>query len=111
MQALGIKVIAEGIERLEELEIVSRFGIDLFQGFYLERPGPVLSDAGIDIPGRQSDVYECTDPLVSSCVIGSTCRSVEPLAQHRMIKDVLDRIFAGGGLDSGGRGGPPDPRS
>ncbi|MBU0664025.1 MAG: EAL and GGDEF domain-containing protein [Proteobacteria bacterium] len=77
---LGIMVIAEGIERQEELDIVSRFGIDLFQGYYLERPGPDLSNASVDIPGKQSDVYECTDSLVSSCVIGSICRYVDPLA-------------------------------
>lgn len=89
---LGIMVIAEGIERQEEMEIVSRFGIELFQGYYLERPGPGLSDASVDIPGKQSDVYECTDSLVSSCVIGSICRSVEPLAPSDSVMTAFKRL-------------------
>ncbi len=35
---MGIKVIAEGIERREELDIVTGCGIDLAQGYYLARP-------------------------------------------------------------------------
>ena len=89
---LGIMVIAEGIERQEELEIVSRFGIELFQGYYLERPGPALSDACVDIPGKQSDVYECTDSVVSSCVIGSICRYVEPLAPTDSVMTAFKRF-------------------
>ncbi|MDO8946331.1 MAG: bifunctional diguanylate cyclase/phosphodiesterase [Desulfocapsaceae bacterium] len=89
---LGIMVIAEGIERREEMEIVSRFGIELFQGYYLERPGPGLSDASVDIPGKQNDVYECTDSVVSSCVIGSICRYVEPLAPTASVMAAFKRF-------------------
>ena len=31
-------VIAEGIERAEELETVKRLGVHLLQGFFLQRP-------------------------------------------------------------------------
>lgn len=34
----GAMVIAEGIERAEELETVKRLGVHLVQGFYLQRP-------------------------------------------------------------------------
>ena len=34
----GIKVIAEGVERKEEFEMLKAFGADFFQGFYLARP-------------------------------------------------------------------------
>jgi EAL domain-containing protein (putative c-di-GMP-specific phosphodiesterase class I)/GGDEF domain-containing protein len=37
----GAKVIAEGIERAEELDTVKRLGVHLVQGFYLNRPGRV----------------------------------------------------------------------
>ncbi len=89
---LGITVIAEGIERQEELDIVSRFGIDLFQGYYLERPGPGLSDRCIEIPGKRMDAYECTDSLVSSCVIGSICKYVEPLAPADSVMAAFKRF-------------------
>ncbi|HEU4563629.1 MAG TPA: EAL domain-containing protein, partial [Gemmatimonadaceae bacterium] len=35
----GAQVIAEGVERAEELEAVKRLGVHLVQGFYLHRPG------------------------------------------------------------------------
>ncbi len=34
----GAQVIAEGIERAEELETVKRLGVHLLQGFFLNRP-------------------------------------------------------------------------
>ena len=34
----GIKVIAEGIERKEEFDLLKKYGTDFFQGFYLARP-------------------------------------------------------------------------
>lgn len=89
---LGIKVIAEGIERLEELEIVSRFGIDLFQGYYLERPGPELSDKSIAMPDKTSDVYDCTDSLLSSCVIGTICQYVESFSPTDPVMTAFKRF-------------------
>lgn len=47
---LGIKVIAEGIEREEELKIAISMGIELLQGFYLHRPSPTLNGDNIAIP-------------------------------------------------------------
>lgn len=35
---LGIKVLGEGVETQEELETLLRFGVELFQGFYIARP-------------------------------------------------------------------------
>ena len=34
----GIKVIAEGVERKEEFDLLKSYGADFFQGFYLARP-------------------------------------------------------------------------
>jgi EAL domain-containing protein (putative c-di-GMP-specific phosphodiesterase class I)/GGDEF domain-containing protein len=38
----SIMTVAEGVERPEELEIVSELGIDYVQGFFAARPSPVL---------------------------------------------------------------------
>ena len=40
---LGIQVVAEGIEKLEELAAVQEAGVDLVQGYYLGRPAEVLA--------------------------------------------------------------------
>jgi EAL domain-containing protein (putative c-di-GMP-specific phosphodiesterase class I) len=38
--ALGLQVVAEGIETIEELTVVTDSGCDLGQGFLIERPAP-----------------------------------------------------------------------
>jgi EAL domain-containing protein (putative c-di-GMP-specific phosphodiesterase class I) len=35
---LGIKVIAEGVESLEELQLCQKYDIDFVQGFYIQKP-------------------------------------------------------------------------
>ena len=40
---LGIQVVAEGIEKPEELVAVKEAGVDLVQGYYLGRPAEVLA--------------------------------------------------------------------
>ena len=95
---LGITVIAEGINRQEELEIASRFGIDLLQGYYLERPGLGLSDRSIDIPGKRNDMYDCACSPVSSCVIGSICRYVEPLSPTEPMMAAFKRFHSDNNL-------------
>lgn len=34
----GVKVLAEGVERAEELKLLMEYGIDYFQGYYIARP-------------------------------------------------------------------------
>ncbi len=43
--ALGKRVVAEGIETVEQLDFVRERGCDIAQGFYLARPlaGPVVT--------------------------------------------------------------------
>ncbi|MDQ3696850.1 MAG: EAL domain-containing protein [Gemmatimonadota bacterium] len=45
----GAKVIAEGVERAEELDTVRRLGVHLVQGFFLHRPGRL----GVAAPRRE----------------------------------------------------------
>jgi diguanylate cyclase (GGDEF)-like protein len=48
---LGIRVIAEGIEREEEIETVLNLGIELLQGHYLAKPSPQAVFNTVAIPG------------------------------------------------------------
>lgn len=38
---LGIEVITEGVETLEQVEFLTEFGSDVFQGYYFSKPMPV----------------------------------------------------------------------
>ena len=37
--ALGLRVVAEGVETAEQAEIVAQLGCDQVQGFHFARPG------------------------------------------------------------------------
>ena len=39
---LNIEVIAEGVERVEQLDLLKSFGCDLAQGFYFSKPVPAV---------------------------------------------------------------------
>jgi EAL domain-containing protein (putative c-di-GMP-specific phosphodiesterase class I) len=41
LHKLGLRLVAEGIERLEQLRILADWGVERFQGFYFHRPEPL----------------------------------------------------------------------
>ena len=97
---LGIIVIAEGIERPEELEVISRLGIELLQGFLLERPSPGLSERRIDLPARQQEVLSCTEDSLAICTIGAIAKYVEPLSPDQPLLAAHQRFMADQTLQS-----------
>jgi EAL domain-containing protein (putative c-di-GMP-specific phosphodiesterase class I) len=64
---IGIKVIAEGIERQEELVYLANIGIDFGQGYFLARPSaePIICE-NFTIPKPASNI--------SSCITKVPCR-------------------------------------
>jgi EAL domain-containing protein (putative c-di-GMP-specific phosphodiesterase class I) len=45
---MNIRVIAEGVETIEERDCVKRAGCDLQQGYFFARPGPAFPTANLD---------------------------------------------------------------
>ncbi|WP_415902158.1 EAL domain-containing protein [Neptuniibacter sp. QD29_5] len=61
---MGCKVIAEGIERQEEVKTIKELGINIGQGFYLGYPSP--EPQTVEPPA--ADVYESANaPRVENC--------------------------------------------
>lgn len=89
----GIIVIAEGIERPEELEAISHFGIELLQGFLLERPGPALSQRRIKLPKRRREDLPFPEAALSDCVIGAIAKHVEALAPDQPLPVAHQRFM------------------
>lgn len=40
-QIMSLKVVAEGVETIEQLEMLKKMGVDYIQGFYISRPLPI----------------------------------------------------------------------
>lgn len=58
-RANHIKVVAEGVETLDELNMVIRLGVDLIQGYYTAKPAPEpLDDIPAEIKQQIVEAYE-----------------------------------------------------
>jgi EAL domain-containing protein (putative c-di-GMP-specific phosphodiesterase class I) len=90
---LGITVIAEGIERPEELETLARFDIDLLQGYLLERPGPDLSRQRLAPLVVREDASYCPESHGESCTIGDTVKYIEPLSPRQSLMAAHQRFM------------------
>ncbi|MDG3085737.1 EAL domain-containing protein [Vibrio hannami] len=53
---LGVEVVAEGVEKLQEVKILSQLKVNYIQGFYFERPQPIekLSAQTVNVDGIES---------------------------------------------------------
>ncbi len=70
---LGIKPVAEGIEEEEELKALLNIGFELFQGFYLCKPGPELFTGKLNISGHGKELENIE-------FIGDIVEEVEPVS-------------------------------
>lgn len=47
---LGIEVIAEGVENIEQVAMLSEYDCDMFQGYYYAKPMPFNEMLKLDSP-------------------------------------------------------------
>jgi diguanylate cyclase (GGDEF)-like protein len=77
---IGIKVIAEGIETEEELDVVLNMGIELLQGYHIGRPQPGLSgENGVHDHIRRRFSKKSVGLDQACKTIGDISQKVEPL--------------------------------
>ncbi|MDD1620479.1 MAG: EAL and GGDEF domain-containing protein [Methylococcaceae bacterium] len=89
-EAMNCRVIAEGIETLEDFQIVENIGITHAQGYYFARPAsqPVLeldTELFIKRSARQQD-YQ----IAGSKLAGSICKTVSPVSAETSINTVME---------------------
>jgi diguanylate cyclase (GGDEF)-like protein len=94
---IGIHIVAEGIERPEELEIVNDFGIEYLQGFVLSRPSPGLDFSSVNLPNRKP-IKAGNESIIDRYFIGDIIRYVEPMSPSDLIVSALNGFMKAKGL-------------
>lgn len=99
---IGIQMIAEGIERDEELRIVRDLGIDYLQGYLLAKPAyaiPVTGIAELVAPDSQA-LSRPADELLKQnyATIGDICRMIESITPEVPFSLAFERFLQEEGL-------------
>ena len=95
---LGTMLIAEGVERREEALRLQELGIDLMQGYYFQRPGPVLQTLPARLLGHRRQELERGHHHNLS--IASLIRPTPALPQHTRMEEVVRYFQQHPDLDS-----------
>lgn len=90
---LGIRVIAEGIEREQELVTVINMDIALLQGYYLKEPSPTLNGdrMSMPLPPRRSYASRCSQE--NHCDAGTIAQHVIPTHPDATVLDTFSRFI------------------
>ena len=89
--ALGIKVIATGIESGDEFLLCREIGCDLLQGYYIQDPTTRVGE----IRGDYKRVFQAIafdDDRLDTRIIDRHMEFIEPIYQDTDITDVLDKF-------------------
>jgi diguanylate cyclase (GGDEF)-like protein len=90
---LGIRVIAEGIERDEELYTVVNMDIEMLQGYYLKKPSPDLNGDRISIPIPKSQRFSTLCLQETHCFVGAIAEKVVPTHPEAAVLDIFSRFI------------------
>lgn len=95
---MGIKVIAEGIERHEELECVLNMGIELLQGFFLHKPSAMLNCEHASIPVLQNRKCNNIAGRSEQSFIGEIANYIDPIPPAASAMTAFNRFIKDTGL-------------
>ncbi|MGH9900808.1 MAG: GGDEF domain-containing protein [Pyrinomonadaceae bacterium] len=87
---MGIKVVAEGIERAEDLDSLIGLGVELLQGYYLARPGDSLQRSGVAVPPREAASAALS---AEARHIGDIASYVEPVPPDATVRTIFERFM------------------
>lgn len=89
---MGIKIVAEGIEREEELAIIMNMGIELLQGFYLCRPAPDLRDRPVSLPRLPTLEANACILNMEQNFMGEIAQKVVPIKPSESVSEAFHRF-------------------
>lgn len=89
---MGIKVIAEGVEREEDLNTLLEMDVGFLQGYLLARPEPTLAKKRISLPGRP-DAEQSLTVTRAPISIGEIARRVDPVSPSSSALNVFQRFM------------------
>ncbi|MFA4903758.1 MAG: bifunctional diguanylate cyclase/phosphodiesterase [Desulfobaccales bacterium] len=89
---MGIKIVAEGIEREEELTIILDMGIELLQGFYLGRPSPQLKTSPVSLPLRLATGTNDPSLNLEQNFMGEIAQRIEPILPSESVIRAFHRF-------------------
>ncbi len=95
---LGIMVIAEGIERDEELNTVVNMDIEMLQGYYLKKPSLTLNGDRISIHLPKSQRFSALCFQENHCFVGAIAQKVVPTHPDASVLDTFSRFIKNPGL-------------
>lgn len=88
---IGISVVAEGIERKEELSALQQTGIQYLQGFLLAYPSPYMNSSATEGSLFKKDTASSTqDPSF----IGDICTKKDSISPDTQVINALKRFIA-----------------
>ncbi|MCL1632093.1 EAL and GGDEF domain-containing protein [Sporolactobacillus sp. CPB3-1] len=91
-----IRLVAEGVETLAELKCLIDLGVPYAQGFFLQRPAPLLAELSESVRGeiinhhtKRNRLYE--QPNTSSYIY-NICTPTETITRDMNIEQVLEKL-------------------
>lgn len=85
---IGIKVIAEGIETMAEMQTCADMGIELIQGYFIGKPDPkMVKTEELNIKGLQKNTVKING---TETLITDIATFIEPLAPEDSVKKALE---------------------
>lgn len=100
---IGIQMIAEGIERPDELKIVKDLGIDYMQGYLLGRPSYSIPEEAcpvLVVSGDFGESRQDREAMKQYATIGDICRTIDFIGPDVPFSIAFARFISDEGLRS-----------
>ncbi|MCI0511257.1 diguanylate cyclase/phosphodiesterase [Chromohalobacter marismortui] len=91
---MGSRVIAEGVEREEELDCLHALGADYYQGWLFARPSPAPKKQRADLDARLVRLAARQESPLQECVARHVCKSHPALAMTVSVAEASERFSA-----------------